>query len=291
MDVSMRGAVSIGRRLQDPLAELVKIDPRSIGVGMYQHDVDQRRLGQALDAVVESAVNYVGVDLNTASPALLSYVAGINKGTASNTVAYRDEHGPFRTRASLKKVKGLGPKAFEQAAGFLRIPDSRNPLDNTAIHPESYPAVKRLLDWMGVRGEEPAPRGGLSALGKGQDLAQVAARIEVGLPTLRDIIDSLLKPGRDPRDELPPPLLRQDVLKIEDLEEGMVLQGTVRNVVPFGAFVDIGVKQDGLVHISQMADHYVRDPLDEVAVGDVVSVRVVQVDLQRGRIGLSMKGL
>jgi uncharacterized protein len=291
MDVAMRGAVSIARRLQDPLAELVKIDPRSVGVGLYQHDVDQKQLGQALDAVVESAVNYVGVDLNTASPALLGYVAGITKRTATNIVAYRDENGPFRSRTWLKKVKGLGAKAFEQAAGFLRIPDGGNALDNTAIHPESYPVVQRLFEWMGVRGDEPDLGDRLFALRKRSDLAQVAQALEVGLPTLRDIVDALLRPGRDPRDELPPPILRQDVLKMEDLREGMVLQGTVRNVVPFGAFVDIGVKQDGLVHISQMADHYVEDPLEVVSPGDVVEVRVLNVDLERGRIGLSMKDL
>jgi uncharacterized protein len=291
MDVAMRGAVSIARRLQDPLAELVKIDPRSIGVGLYQHDVDQKRLGQALDGVVESAVNYVGVDLNTASPALLGYVAGITGRTAINVVAYRDENGPFRSRARLKKVKGLGVKGFEQCAGFLRIPDGDNALDNTAIHPESYPVVRRLFKWMGVRGDEPNVGDKLFALRRRSDLAQVARALEVGLPTLRDILDALLRPGRDPRDELPPPILRQDVLKMEDLSEGMILQGTVRNVVPFGAFVDIGVKQDGLVHISQLADHYVEDPLEVVSPGDVVEVRVLNVDMERGRIGLTIKGV
>jgi uncharacterized protein len=291
MDVAMRGAVSIARRLQDPLAELVKIEPKSVGVGLYQHDVDQKRLGQALDGVVESAVNYVGVDLNTASPALLGHVAGIIGRTATNVVAYRDENGPFHSRATLKKVKGLGAKAFEQCAGFLRIPDGDSVLDNTGIHPESYPVVKRIFKWMGVRGDEPDVGDKLFAVRKRSDLGQVAQALDVGLPTLRDIIDALLRPGRDPRDELPPPILRQDVLKMEDLSEGMVLQGTVRNVVPFGAFVDIGVKQDGLVHISQLADHYVEDPLEVVSPGDVVEVRVLNVDLERGRIGLSMKGL
>ena len=289
MDVAMRGAVSIARRLQDPLAELVKIDPRSVGVGLYQHDVDQKRLGGALDAVVESAVNYVGVDLNTASPALLGHIAGINRRIAPNVVAYRDEHGPFRIRSSLLKVKGLGSKAFQQAAGFLRIPGGDNPLDNTAIHPESYPVVVRLFAWMGVGGDEPDIRRRLAAISQRADLAQIAGTLDVGLPTLRDILDALLKPGRDPRDELPPPILRQDVLKIEDLQEGMVLRGTVRNVVPFGAFVDIGVKQDGLVHISQLADRYVRDPLEVVSTGDVVQVRVLSIDLERGRIALTMK--
>jgi uncharacterized protein len=290
LDVAMRGAVSIARRLQDPLAELVKIDPKSIGVGLYQHDVDQKRLGQALDAVVESAVNYVGVDLNTASPALLSYVAGINRSTAANIVSYRDEHGPFRSRAALTNVKGLGEKAFEQAAGFLRIPGGQNWLDNTAIHPESYPAVQRLLDWLGVRSGDPDLHSSLTALHAKSDLIQIAQVLGVGLPTLRDIVDALLKPGRDPREDLPLPILRQDVLKIEDLAEGMVLQGTVRNVVPFGAFVDLGVKQDGLVHISQLADRYVRDPLEVVSPGDIVEVRVLSIDLERGRIALTMKG-
>jgi uncharacterized protein len=289
LDVSMRGAVSIARRLQDPLAELVKIDPKSIGVGLYQHDVDQKRLMQALDAVVESAVNYVGVDLNTASSALLSYVAGVNHSIASNVVAYRDENGPFRTRSEVKRVKRLGNKAFEQAAGFLRIPGGTNPLDNTAIHPESYPVVKSLFAHMGIRGHEPDMRQRLTALGQSPDLSQFAHNLGVGLPTLRDIIDALQKPGRDPRQDLPLPILRQDVLKIEDLTEGMVLQGTVRNVVPFGAFVDIGVKQDGLVHISQLADRYVRNPIEIVSTGDIVQVRVLGIDLDRGRIALTMK--
>lgn len=289
LDVAMRGAVSIARRVQDPLAELVKIDPQSIGVGLYQHDVDQNRLAAALDAVVESVVNYVGVDLNTASPALLGYVAGIRRSTAANIVAHRDEHGPFPSRETLKAVKGVGAKTFEQAAGFLRIPDGVEPLDNTAIHPESYPAVERLYEWMGVQDRVEARRR-LAALEKEPNLREVAAQIGVGVPTLRDMIEALLKPGRDPRDELPPPILRQDVLQIEDLAEGMVLRGTVRNVVPFGAFIDIGVKRDGLVHVSQLADRYVRDPLEVVSPGDVVQVRVLEVDLDRGRIALSMKG-
>jgi uncharacterized protein len=289
LDVAMRGAVSIARRVQDPLAELVKIDPKSIGVGLYQHDVDQNRLAAALDAVVESVVNYVGVDLNTASPALLGYVAGIRRSTAANIVAHRDEHGPFPRRETLKAVKGVGAKTFEQAAGFLRIPDGVEPLDNTAIHPESYPAVEQLYGWMGAQ-DQAETRRRLLALQQAPDLGSIAAQIGVGVPTLRDIVEALLKPGRDPRDELPPPILRQDVLQIEDLAEGMVLRGTVRNVVPFGAFVDIGVKRDGLVHISQMADRYVRDPLEVVSPGDVVQVRVLEVDLDRGRIALSMKG-
>jgi protein Tex len=289
LDVAMRGAVSIARRLQDPLAELVKIDPKSIGVGLYQHDVNQKRLVLALNAVVESAVNYVGVDLNTASSALLSYVAGVNHSIASNIVTYRNENGPFRARSQLKKVKRLGNKAFEQAAGFLRISDGTKPLDNTAIHPESYPVVKRLFAYLGIRDNEPDMRHHLTALGQRSDLSQIAHKLGVGMPTLRDIIDALQKPGRDPRQDLPLPILRQDVLKIEDLTEGMVLQGTVRNVVPFGAFVDIGVKQDGLVHISQLADRYVRDPLEIVSTGDIVQVRVLGIDLDRGRIALTMK--
>jgi uncharacterized protein len=289
MDVSMRGAVSIARRLQDPLAELVKIDPRSIGVGMYQHDVDQKRLSEALDAVVESVVNYVGVDVNTASPALLGHVAGLSRRVAANVVAYRDKHGVFTKRSDLKKVKGLGPKAYQQAAGFLRVPESSNPLDNTSIHPESYPAVKRLLDLAGTRLKARDTMGRVAAVRDELGLAGLAELLEVGQPTLADIVDGLARPGRDPRDELPAPILRQDVLKMEDLREGMRLKGTVRNVVDFGAFVDIGVKQDGLVHVSKMADRYVRNPFDVVSVGDVVDVVVVSVDLERGRIGLSMR--
>jgi uncharacterized protein len=291
MDVSMRGAVSIARRLQDPLAELVKIDPKSIGVGLYQHDVNQKRLAETLDAVVESAVNHVGVDLNTASPSLLQYVSGINKRVATSVVAHRDQNGPFRTRKALLKVKGLGGKAFEQAAGFLRIPGGDNSLDNTAIHPESYPVVEQFFEWMDVRGDEHDLPERIKRFMHRQKMEELAQVLDVGVPTLTDIINSLIRPGRDPRDELPKPILRSDVLKMEDLEEGMVLQGTVRNVVDFGAFVDIGVKQDGLVHVSEMADRYVRDPHKVVSVGDVVQVRVTRVDLERGRIGLSMKGL
>jgi len=282
LDVSLRGAVSIARRLQDPLAELVKIDPKSIGVGLYQHDVDQKKLAGALDGVVESVVNSVGVNVNTASPALLAQVAGLTNRTAENVVAHRDEHGPFRSRAQILKVKGVGPKAFEQAAGFLRIPNGDNPLDNTAIHPESYPVVERLA----------APFDSLTAVPVDklrQEMRGLAAMLGVGEPTLADILDALAKPGRDPREDLPPVQLRADVLSMEDLREGMILTGTVRNVVAFGAFVDIGVKQDGLVHISALADHYVADPHAVVSVGDVVTVRVLSVDSARGRIGLSMK--
>jgi protein Tex len=289
LDVSIRGAVSIARRLQDPLAELVKIDPRSIGVGLYQHDVDQKRLAEALEAVVESVVNYVGVDVNTASPALLSYVAGLSKGVAANVVAFRNEHGPFNKRSELKKVKGLGERAYQQAAGFLRVPESANPLDNTSIHPESYPAVQRLLELAGTRLNARDQLGRIQAVREELGLAGLAELLGVGEPTLGDILDGLARPGRDPRDELPPPMLRQDILKIEDLREGMRLRGTVRNVVDFGAFVDIGVKQDGLVHVSKMADRYVRNPFEVVSVGDVVDVTVISVDLERGRIGLSMR--
>lgn len=289
MDVSMRGAVSIARRLQDPLAELVKIEPRSVGVGLYQHDVDQKKLAEALDAVVESAVNHVGVDLNTASPSLLQYVSGINKRVATAIVRHRDERGPFKGREELMKVKGIGEKAFEQSAGFLKIPDGESPLDNTFIHPESYPVVERLFALMGVQGNEPDLAQRVRAFRADNDLAELAEVLEVGLPTLTDIFDNLIKPGRDPRDELPKPILRSDVLKMEDLREGMILKGTVRNVVDFGAFVDIGVKQDGLVHVSQMADHYVKNPLEVISVGDVVEVKVISIDLERGRIGLSMR--
>ncbi len=289
LDVSLRGAVSIARRLQDPLAELVKIDPQSIGVGMYQHDVDQKRLGEALDAVVESVVNYVGVDANTASPALLAYVAGLSKSVAANVVALRDEEGPFKKRSDLKKVKGLGPRAYQQAAGFLRVPDAANPLDNTAIHPESYQTVERLMDLAGTRLKARDMLGRVQAVRDEMGLAGLAELLHVGEPTLIDILDTLARPGRDPREDLPPPILRHDVLKMEDLREGMRLKGTVRNVVDFGAFVDIGVKQDGLVHVSKMADRYVRNPFEVVSVGDVVDVVVTSVDLHRGRIGLSMR--
>jgi uncharacterized protein len=291
LDVSMRGAISIARRLQDPLAELVKIEPQSIGVGLYQHDVNQKQLAETLDTVVESAVNHVGVDVNTASAPLLSYVAGISRRVADAVVRHREEHGPFRRREDLKKVKGLGDKTYQQAAGFLKIPDGDRPLDNTFIHPESYPVVERLFEYLDVRGDERDLPARIERLRRSEDLGDLADLLEVGGPTLADILESLAKPGRDPRDELPPPLLRQDVLKMEDLKEGMQLKGTVRNVVDFGAFVDIGVKQDGLVHVSQMADRYVKNPFQVVGVGDVIKVEVISIDLDRGRIGLSMKGL
>lgn len=293
LDVSVRGAVSIARRLEDPLAELVKIDPKSIGVGQYQHDVDQKRLAETLRGVVEDAVNSVGVDVNTASPALLSYVAGINSGVARSIVSYRDKHGRFRSRAELLKVPRVGEAIFTQAAGFLRVPAGDDPLDNTPIHPESYAAAEGLLARCGLTRAELTPENiamlklKLSRL----DVNRLAQELGVGVPTLKDIVDALVRPGRDPRDELPPPIFRTDVVKLEDLRPGMVLRGTVRNVVDFGAFVDIGVKHDGLVHISELSDKYVKHPLDVVKVGDVVTVRVLTVDQARQRIALSMKGL
>ncbi|MFC1975412.1 Tex family protein [Chloroflexota bacterium] len=289
LDVSMRGAISIARRLQDPLAELVKIDPQSIGVGMYQHDVNQKQLSQTLDMVVESAVNHVGVDVNTASAPLLSYVAGVSRRVADAIVKHREEHGPFQHRQALKKVKGLGDKTYQQAIGFLKIPDGERPLDNTFIHPESYPVVERLFEYLDVRGDEKDLPNRIETLHQQEDSSDLADLLDVGVPTLEDILNALAKPGRDPRDELPKPLLRQDVLSMADLREGMVLTGTVRNVVDFGAFVDIGVKQDGLVHISQLADRFVKNPFEVVSVGDVVKVKVMSVDAERGRIGLSMR--
>ena len=289
LDVSMRGAVSIARRLQDPLAELVKIDAKSIGVGLYQHDVDQKKLAATLDAVVEDAVNAVGVDVNTASPALLQYVAGIGPKLAQAIVAYRDEHGPFQQRSELLKVKGLGPKAYQQAAGFLRVPESKNPLDRTTVHPESYGVVKNLLELAGLNLRMVDFSSRLRQFRRQNKIDDLAALLEVGVPTLTDIFEALLRPGRDPRDDLPAPVLRRDVLSLDDLKEGMVLTGTVRNVVDFGAFVDIGVKHDGLVHVSQMAEKFVRNPHEVVHVGDVVQVKVVKIDKERGRVGLSMR--
>ena len=297
MDVSLRGAVSIARRTLDPLAELVKIDPKSIGVGLYQHDVDQKQLAGALDVVVESAVNHVGVNLNTASPALLQYVSGLGNKTAEAIVAQRDEMGPFRQRGELLKVKGIGPKAFEQAAGFMRIPDGDVPLDNTAVHPESYPVVKRLMEAMRDAGRSWEKRVTWDALPRlvpeyrqhFDDFCELAEWLEVGEMTLEDILAELEKPGRDPRDDLDAPILRSDVLSMDDLRPGMKIKGTVRNVVDFGAFVDIGVKQDGLIHVSEMSDRRVRDPYSIVSVGDVVEVTVLNVDMDRGRIGLSLR--
>ena len=292
-DVNLRSAVSIARRLQDPLAELVKIDPKAIGVGQYQHDMPQKRLTETLDGVVEDCVNSVGVDLNTASAPLLRRVAGITAATAKNIVARREQEGAFTSRAQLKKVKGLGPKAFEQCAGFLRLPHAADPLDGTAVHPESYPAARGLLQACGY---QPAEIGG----GSMQDLpARVRAKGEkalcealgVGRPTLQDIVAELCRPGRDVRDSLPKPLLRSDVMKMEDLTPGMELTGTVRNVIDFGAFVDIGVHQDGLVHISQISDRFVKHPRDLLQVGQLVRVKVLEVDLPRKRIALTMKGM
>ncbi|MFD3272073.1 Tex family protein [Paenibacillus dendritiformis] len=288
LDVAERSAVSIARRLQDPLAELVKIDPKAIGVGQYQHDVAQKRLEESLGAVVESAVNHVGVDVNTASPSLLSYVSGINATLAKNIVKHREENGKFTERKQLSKVARLGPKAFQQCVGFLRIPDGAHPLDNTPIHPESYPVVDRLFAELGVRPDKIGTPELAESLRK-VDVNGCAERLEVGVPTLKDIIDSLLRPGRDPREELPPVVFRTDVLQIEDLKPGMELKGTVRNVIDFGAFIDIGIKNDGLVHISQLSDRYVKHPLDVVSVGDNVTVWVLSVDVKKGRVGLTMK--
>ncbi len=291
MDVSMRGAVSIARRLQDPLAELVKIDPKSLGVGMYQHDVTGSKLKEKLEQVVETCVNHVGVDLNTASPALLRYVSGMNSRVANAVVEAREKDGVFYTRQDLLSVKGFGEKTFQQAAGFLRIYSSRDPLARTPIHPESYSVAEGLLQKLGFNSQTLEDKEEIQKLReelKGINPADFVDQLNTGLPTLRDILDALSRPGRDPREDLPKPIFRTNVLSIEDLEEGMVLKGTVRNVVDFGAFVDIGVKEDGLVHISEMSQKFVRDPLDIVAVGDVVEVMVKGIDLTRKRIGLTM---
>ena len=290
-DVNLRSAVSIARRLQDPLAELVKIDPKAIGVGQYQHDMPQKRLDDALNGVVEDCVNAVGVDINTASPSLLQRVAGLNGTTAKNVVAYREENGVFTSRAQIKKVPKLGPRAFQQCAGFLRVPESKSVLDNTAVHPESYDAAKALLELTGHTLAD-VKNGAISDLparlgAYGEEKA--AEEIGVGVPTLRDIVSELLKPGRDVRDELPKPILRTDVLEMKDLKPGMILTGTVRNVIDFGVFVDIGVHQDGLVHISQVCDKFIRHPSEAVSVGDVVKVVVLEVDEKKKRISLSMK--
>ena len=287
LQVEQRSAVSIGRRLQDPLAELVKIDPKAVGVGQYQHDVSQKQLAQQLDFVVETVVNQVGVNVNTASSQLLARIAGLNKTTAQNIVNYREENGAFSQRNQLKKVPRLGPKAFEQAIGFLRIPNGKNILDNTPIHPESYQATKDLLATLNIdldKLDTPEAKSELQKI----DIKQLSEKLAVGRETLQDIIDSLLKPGRDLRDDMPAPILRSDVLSIEDLKVGMKLQGTVRNVIDFGAFVDIGVKQDGLVHISKLSDRFVKHPSEVVAVGDIVQVWITSVDTQKGRIDLSM---
>lgn len=290
-DVSLRSAVSIARRLQDPLAELVKIDPKAIGVGQYQHDMPQKELSEALDGVVEDCVNSVGVDLNTASPSLLLRVSGVSSAIAKNIAAYREENGTFTSRSQLKKVPKLGPKAFEQCAGFLRISESKEVLDNTAVHPESYPAAKQLLKICGVS-ESDVRSGNISAIKaavKTQGTSALAARLDIGESTLNDIVSELGKPGRDPREELPQPMLRTDVMGIEDLKEGMELKGTVRNVIDFGAFVDVGVHQDGLVHISQITNRYIKHPSDVLKVGDIVTVWVLGVDVAKKRISLTMK--
>jgi uncharacterized protein len=288
LDVSERSAVSIARRLQDPLAELVKIEPKAIGVGQYQHDVTQKRLDESLSGVVESAVNHVGVDVNTASPSLLSYVSGINATMARNIVKLREEKGKFVERSQIQKVPRLGAKTYEQCAGFLRISDGKNPLDRTPIHPETYEVVGRLFKDLGLKLTD-IGTDSLKEKLKEIDLGEVSKRLGVGVPTLRDIVDSLQRPGRDPRDEMPPPIFHTDVLDIEDLKPGMELKGTVRNVVDFGAFVDIGIKNDGLVHISQISNKFVKHPTEVVAVGDTVTVWVLGSDLKKGRVSLTMR--
>lgn len=288
-DVGQRSATSMARRLQDPLAELVKIDPKSIGVGQYQHDMNQKKLSEALSGVVEDCVNRVGVDLNTASASLLEYISGISKAIAKNIVTYREENGAFTARSQLLKVAKLGPKAYEQSAGFMRISDGKNPLDATGVHPESYAATKALLGKMGYTLEDVKNRNVVGISKKIRDYKKLAEELEIGELTLRDIVKELEKPARDPRDDMPKPILRSDVLEMKDLTPGMVLKGTVRNVIDFGAFVDIGVHQDGLVHISQMCDRYIKHPLEVVSVGDIVEVKVLSVDLKKQRIQLTMK--
>ena len=288
-DVGQRSAASIARRLQDPLAELVKIDPKSIGVGQYQHDMNQKNLSEALQGVVETCVNKVGVDLNTASAPLLAYISGINKTIAKNIVAYREENGAFSTRRELLKVAKLGPKAYEQCAGFMRIQGGKNPLDATSVHPESYKAAEALLKQLGHDPKEIAAGGIRNIRKEIADTAKLAKELSIGEPTLLDIVSELEKPARDPREEMPKPILRTDVLEIKDLKPGMILKGTVRNVIDFGAFVDIGVHQDGLVHVSQMTDRYIKHPLEAVSVGDIVEVKVLAVDVAKKRISLTMK--
>lgn len=292
INVSLRGAISIARRLQDPLAELVKIDPKAIGVGQYQHDVNQKKLAESLAGVVEDAVNEVGVDVNTATPSLLSYVSGINKTIANNIVKYRDENGKIMERKELLKVPKLGKVAFEQCAGFIRIFDGKNPLEITAVHPESYEKAEQLLENIGYKKENLKDSEKLKDIKlklSGVNIKDMSQKLEIGEMTLKDIIDELSKPGRDPRDEMPKPILRSDVLKFEDLKEGMVLNGTVRNVIDFGAFVDIGVKHDGLVHISELSENYVKNPSDVVSIGDIVKVKVIKIDNDRQKVSLSMK--
>lgn len=288
-DVALRSAVSIGRRLQDPLAELVKIEPKSIGVGQYQHDMNQKRLGMVLGDVVEDCVNSVGVDLNTASASLLSYVSGITSSIAKSIISYREENGKFENRKQLLKVKKLGPKAFEQSAGFLRITDGDNTLDKTGVHPESYDAVDKLINKLGYTYEDIKDNKIKGISSKIENINSIAEEIGIGTPTLIDIIKELEKPGRDPRDEMPKPILRNDILSIDDLQEGMILKGTVRNVIDFGLFVDIGVHQDGLIHISQLTDKFIKHPLEVVSVGDIIDVKVLSIDKNKNRISLSMK--
>ncbi|HBF5457138.1 TPA: Tex family protein [Clostridioides difficile] len=291
INVSIRGAISIARRLQDPLAELVKIDPKSIGVGQYQHDLNKKRLEEVLDGVVEDSVNSVGVDLNTASYSLLEHVAGISKAIAKNIIAYREENGDFTSRAQLKKVKRLGPQAFTQCAGFMRILDGKNPLDNTGVHPESYDICKKMIEIIGYSLDDVKNKniGEIDEKIKEIGLRELSEKLEVGQVTLKDIITEIKKPGRDPREEGIKPILRTDVLKIEDIQEGMTLKGTIRNVVDFGAFVDIGIKNDGLVHKSEMSNSFVKDPMSIVTVGDIVDVKVIGIDLNKKRVALSMK--
>ena len=292
INVSLRGAISIARRLQDPLAELVKIEPKAIGVGQYQHDVDQKKLGESLTGVVEDAVNKVGVDINTATPSLLSYVAGVNKTIANNIVKYRDENGKLKERKELLKVPKLGKVAYEQCAGFIRIPDGKNPLEITGVHPESYEVAENLLKSIGYDKKDLTDKEKLKEIKEklqNVKIIDVAKQLNVGEMTLKDIIDELSKPGRDPRDEMPKPILRADVLKFEDLKIGQILTGTVRNVIDFGAFVDVGVKHDGLVHISEMSEKFVKNPSDVVSVGDIVKVKVIGIDLERQKVQLSMK--
>ena len=292
INVSIRGAISIARRLQDPLAEFVKIDPKSIGVGQYQHDVNQKKLEESLAGVVEDSVNKVGVDVNTATASLLSYVSGINKTIAKNIVKYRDENGKISTRKELLKVPKLGKVAFEQCAGFIRIPDGKNPLENTAVHPESYETAENLLQTIGYKVEDLKDKEKIAEFRKKLsclNLEKTSKELNIGEMTLKDIIEELSKPGRDPREDMPKPILRQDVLKFEDLKEGMILTGTVRNVIDFGAFVDIGVKHDGLVHISELSEKFVKNPSDIVAVGDIVKVKVIGIDSERQKVKLSMK--
>ncbi len=289
-DVALRSAVSIARRLQDPLAELVKIDPKSIGVGQYQHDMPKAKLNEALTGVVESAVNSVGVDLNTASVSLLEYVAGVSSAVAKNIVAYREENGMYTKRSELLKVPKLGKKSYEQCAGFLRVAESSNPLDNSGVHPESYKAAKKVLELTGHTLKDINTENIKSITEEAEKIGlnNISNECEVGIPTLKDILKELIKPGRDPRDELPKPILRSDVMEMEDLIVGMKLMGTVRNVVDFGAFVDIGVHQDGLVHISQISNSFIKHPSDKLKTGDIVEVTVTDVDKKKGRISLSM---